>query len=57
MTYEYECSNCKHNWEEDQKITDDPVKICKKCNNETAKRLISCKSFILYGKWFKSGGY
>jgi putative FmdB family regulatory protein len=59
MTYEYTCTNCKHNWEEHQKITAAATKICPACNKDTAKRLISKgQGFILSGSgWFKSGGY
>lgn len=58
MTYEYECSACSHKWEQEQSIKDEPIKTCPKCNNETAKRLISNSTFILNGSgWFKSGGY
>jgi putative FmdB family regulatory protein len=59
MTYEYECTSCKHVWEKEQKITESAVKICPKCNKETAKRLISGGTgFQLKGSgWFNSGGY
>ena len=59
MTYEYECTACKHTWEAEQKITAEPQRTCPKCAKATAKRLISSKSaFVLNGEgWFKSGGY
>lgn len=58
MTYEYQCRSCFHNWEEEQKITEPPVKKCPECEQETAMRLISKSSFILNGHgWYKSGGY
>lgn len=60
MTYEYLCSNpeCKHTWEAEQSIKDESLTICPKCQQETAKRLISNGNFILSGSgWFKSGGY
>jgi len=57
MTYEYLCSDCKHEWEEDQKITEDPKKTCPKCNKETAQRLVSGgQGFQLKGGgWYKEG--
>lgn len=57
--YEYTCEACNHNWEELQKITDEKIKICPKCGEEKAKRLISSgTSFILNGSgWFNKGGY
>jgi len=41
-TYEHECTNesCKHEWEDFYSITADPPKICPKCNQETARRLV-----------------
>jgi len=52
MTYEYLCTNteCQHGWEVSQKITEAPIKICPKCGEESAKRLISSKGgFVLKG--------
>ena len=41
--YEHICENveCKHEWEATYSIKVDPPKNCPKCNQETAKRLIS----------------
>jgi putative FmdB family regulatory protein len=57
VTYDYICEACKHEWEEDQKITADPIAICPQCGKETAKRLISGGTgFILNGGgWYKDG--
>jgi putative FmdB family regulatory protein len=57
--YEYHCQN-DHDFEklvsmstpEDEKEN----ALCPVCG-ETAKRQISKGSFVLKGKWFKSGGY
>jgi len=58
MTYEYECTACKHTWETEQRITAAPVKTCPKCKKQKARRLISKSAFVLNGEgWFKSGGY
>ena len=61
MTYEYECQNsdCKNQWEQEQKISEPPEKYCPKCGERTAKRLISGgQGFQLKGSgWFKTGGY
>jgi putative FmdB family regulatory protein len=48
-TYEYVCTNCQNQWEEIQKISEDPIKVCPKCSESTAKRQISGGSFILKG--------
>lgn len=58
-TYEYKCLACGHFWEHESKITDPPQKVCPKCNEEKAQRLVSGgQGFQLKGTgWFKSGGY
>lgn len=57
-TYEYTCSECKHNWEIRQNMSDEPLKVCPECEQETAQRLISACAFVLKGSgWFNSGGY
>lgn len=58
MTYEYICKNCSHTWEVEQKITDQAINICPKCNQLTAKRLISGGTgFELKGPGWSSDGY
>ncbi len=53
-TYEYICKACLHEWEEEQKITDDPIEQCPACYENEAKRQISCKGFVLNGTcWAK----
>uniref|UniRef100_A0A7V5XFT3 Zinc ribbon domain-containing protein n=1 Tax=Thermodesulfobacterium geofontis TaxID=1295609 RepID=A0A7V5XFT3_9BACT len=50
--YEYECKNCGKHFEVWQKITDEPLKICKECGGKLIK-LISESSFILKGTgWY-----
>lgn len=52
--YEHLCETCKHEWEEEYSIKDDPPKKCPKCGKESAKRLISGGSgkgiVTLYGQ-------
>lgn len=56
MTYDYICKDCKHEWQEEQSIKDDAIKLCPNCGKETAKRLISSPGgFILIGSWAKEG--
>ncbi len=42
-TYIHSCTNpeCLHEWEDEYSIKADPPKVCPKCNQETAKRMIS----------------
>ncbi len=52
--YEYRCTSCNHEFEAFQKITDEPVKTCEKCNGAVEK-LISQSSFSLKGTgWYKT---
>jgi putative FmdB family regulatory protein len=55
--YEYACSACRHEFEEWQKITDEPVKVCPKCKKKKVERLISRTSFQLKGGGWYSDLY
>jgi putative FmdB family regulatory protein len=58
MTYEYICVACKHEWEEEQSIKDEPIKVCPSCKKKKAKRLISKGgNFILKGGGWAATGY
>lgn len=59
MTYDYQCQECGHEWEAEQRITEDPLQECPRCKQPKAKRLISgTPGHILKGDgWFKTGGY
>ncbi len=58
MTYEYSCTNCNKSWEADQSITDERIKECPFCKEETAKRLISSSGgFILNGSCWGKDNY
>ena len=47
--YEYACGKCGHEFEAEQRITEDPLKTCPKCRSRKLKRLISQTSFVLKG--------
>ena len=58
--YEYQCQQCGHQLEALQKISDDPLVECPKCNGASLQKLVSAASFRLKGGgWyetdFKSG--
>ena len=58
--YEYQCSDCDHEFEEIQKLNDDPLKDCPKCETKDVleKKMTTQVSFKLKGKgWYRSGGY
>ncbi|MGD0835957.1 MAG: zinc ribbon domain-containing protein [Polyangia bacterium] len=55
--YEYECHACGHQFEEWQKMSDDPVKVCPKCKEPKVEKLISHTSFQLKGSGWYSDLY
>ncbi len=58
--YGYRCSNCGHEFEIQQKITDQPLKACPKCEGKLAKILypvgISFKGSGFYTTDYKGSG-
>jgi len=51
-TYEYECSQCSHRFEQSQSMTAEPIKICPVCKGPT-RRLIGRGAGII----FKGSGF
>ena len=47
--YEYACAACGHQFEEWQKMSDKPVRVCPKCKAKKVSKLISQTSFKLKG--------
>jgi putative FmdB family regulatory protein len=57
-TYEYACGACGHEWEQTQRITEDPILVCPACAQSSAHRLISGgTNFILKGSGWYSDLY
>jgi putative FmdB family regulatory protein len=57
-TYEYACGACGHEWEQTQRITEEPILVCPGCAQSTAHRLISAgTNFILKGSGWYSDLY
>lgn len=57
-TYDYVCTACEHEWQAVQKMTDDRIKDCPRCEASTAKRLISSASlFSLKGGGWAADNY
>lgn len=51
--YEYHCKKCDGIFEEWQKISEPPVKICTLCNSRRVEKLISQSTFHLKGSgWY-----
>lgn len=57
MTYEYRCVKCGHEWEEEQRIKDDPTERCPECGEPSAQRQICCAGFVLNGECWARDGY
>jgi putative FmdB family regulatory protein len=59
-TYGYRCSNCGHEFEIQQKITDPPLKACPKCQGKLSKTIypvgIRFKGSGFYSTDYKSSG-
>ena len=53
--YEYQCEHCEHKMEAIQKISDDPLKECPECKQETLRKLVSAAAFKLKGDgWYET---
>lgn len=52
-TYEYECGNCQHAFEEFQAMSDKPLRKCPKCGKLKLQRLIGAGAGII----FKGSGF
>ena len=51
--YEYICHKCDHEFEREQRITDEPIKTCPQCRSRRVERLISLSAFHLKGSgWY-----
>jgi putative FmdB family regulatory protein len=59
-TYGYRCSNCSHQFEIVQRISDEPLKACPKCQGKLSKMLypvgISFKGSGFYTTDYKGSG-
>ncbi len=51
--YEYECSHCQQQFDLMQKMSEDAIKTCPNCSNDTLVRLVSAAGFQLKGTgWY-----
>jgi len=50
--YTYRCENCGVQFEEQQKFSDDPLKICPECDHETLRKV-----YMPVGIVFKGSGF
>ncbi len=56
-TYDYACDNCGHEFEREQRITEEPTKKCPSCGKLKARRMIAGGGFILKGGGWESDLY
>ncbi len=53
--YEYECSDCGHEFEKLQKMSDAPLRDCPACESPSLKKKISAPGFRLSGSgWYET---
>lgn len=51
--YEYQCTHCQHHFDVLQKMSDDPIKLCPNCSQQSVTRLVSAAGFQLKGTgWY-----
>ena len=55
--YEYRCPDCGHEFEQLQRISEDPVKDCPECGKHEVRKLVSRSSFVLKGGGWYADGY
>ncbi len=55
--YEYRCPDCSHEFEEIQKMSDDPVRLCPSCGKENVSKLLSAAAFHLKGGGWANDNY
>jgi len=53
-TYQYKCGKCGYEFEEFQSISDEPVKVCPKCEGHTERIITGGIGFVLNGSGFYS---
>jgi putative FmdB family regulatory protein len=53
-TYQYRCQDCDYEFEEFQRISDEPVKTCPRCNGLPKRVITGGVGFVLKGSGFYS---
>ena len=53
--YEYQCQSCGHQFDVIQKVSDEKLTICPKCNKKKLKKLVTSAGFKLKGTgWYET---
>lgn len=51
-TYVYKCGNCEHMFEVRQRMADDPLTDCPKCNESALRRVVNNVGIVFKGSGF-----
>jgi putative FmdB family regulatory protein len=51
-TYQYRCPTCKHEFEEFQSMSEEPIRVCPKCKGETHRVISGGAGLIFKGSGF-----
>lgn len=51
-TYVYKCAHCGHMFEARQRMSDDPLTDCPKCDEEALRRVINSVGIVFKGSGF-----
>lgn len=57
MVYEYACRTCKHEWEVQHAVSEDPVQECEACASKDFYRCCGSTGFQLVGAGWAATGY
>jgi len=53
--YEYQCRRCDHEFEAIQKVSDEPLRECPACGEQSLTKLVSAAGFRLKGGgWYET---
>lgn len=54
-TYTYQCNACEHQFETQQRMTDEPLTDCPECGKPELRKVITQGNFILKGSgWYQT---
>jgi len=56
-TYDYQCDDCGHHFEQFQKMSDTPVKTCPECGGKVNRLIGTGAAVIFKGSGFHSTDY
>jgi len=53
-TYQYRCNDCEYEFEEFQRISDEPIKTCPQCDGHPTRLISGGIGFVLKGSGYYS---